>query len=75
MLWETSMKSKLITLKLGIKKNKTDGLLICLFKASTTALIFTLNKFAAAPVIISKQNIIKSNPKYILAKLGLCFSG
>ena len=64
------MKSKFITLKLGVKKNKTDGLLICLSKASTTELIFTLNKFAAAPVIISKQNIIKSNPKYIFINSG-----
>ncbi len=31
------MKSKFITLKLGVKKNKTDGLLICLSKASITA--------------------------------------
>ena len=55
------MKSKFITLKLGIKKNKTDGLLICLPEESNTNLISTLNKFAAAPVIISKHNIIKSN--------------
>ena len=59
------MKSKFITLKLGIKNNKIDGLLISLYKKSTTQLISTLNKFAAAPVIISKKNIIKSNPKYI----------
>ena len=70
MLWKTRMKSKYITLKLGIKKNKTDGLLICLPMENTTQLIFTLNKFAAAPVIISKQNIIKSNPKYIFISSG-----
>ena len=64
------MKSKFITLKLGIKKNKTDGLLICLFESSTTELIFTLNKFAAASVIVSKQNIIKSNPKYVFINSG-----
>ena len=64
------MKSKFITLKLGVKKNKTDGLLICLSESSTTELIFTLNKFAAAPVIISKQNITKSNPKYIFINSG-----
>ncbi len=64
------MKSKFITLKLGIKKNKTDGLLICLPEESNTNLISTLNKFAAAPVIISKHNIIKSNPKYIFINSG-----
>ncbi len=64
------MKSKFITLKLGIKNNKIDGLLISLSKKSTTQLISTLNKFAAAPVIISKKNIIKSNPKYIFINSG-----
>ena len=52
------MKSKFITLKLGIKNNKVDGLLISLSKESTTQLISTLNKFAAAPVMVSKNNII-----------------
>ncbi len=64
------MKSKFITLKLGIKSNKTDGLLISLSEGSITELIFTVNKFAAAPVLISKQNIIKSNPKYIFINSG-----
>ena len=64
------MKSKFITLKLGIKNNKIDGLLISLSKKSTTQLISTLNKFAAAPVIISKKNIIESNPKYIFINSG-----
>ncbi len=65
MLWKTFMKSKFITLKLGIKKNKTDGLLICLSDNNNTEIISTLNKFAAAPIILSKKNIYKSNPKYI----------
>ena len=52
------MKSKFITLQLGIKKNKTDGLLICLTNNNHTQIISTLNKFAAAPIIISKKNII-----------------
>ena len=64
------MKSKFITLKLGVKKNETDGLLICLCEDSITELIFTLNKFAAAPVIISKKNIVNSNPKYIFINSG-----
>ena len=64
------MKSKFITLKLGIKKNKTDGLLICLSDNNNTQIISTLNKFAAAPIIISKKNISKSNPKYIFINSG-----
>ena len=49
------MKSKFITLQLGIKKNKTDGLLISLTDNNNTQIISTLNKFAAAPIIISKK--------------------
>ena len=64
------MKSKFITLKLGIKNNKFDGLLISLSKGSTSQLITTVNKFAAAPVIISKKNNIKTNPKYIFINSG-----
>ena len=64
------MKSKFITLQLGIKKNKTDGLLICLTDNNNTQIISTLNKFAAAPIILSKKNIAKSNPKYIFINSG-----
>ena len=64
------MKSKFITLQLGIKKNKTDGLLICLSDNNNTEIISTLNKFAAAPIILSKNNISKSNPKYIFINSG-----
>ncbi len=70
MLWQIIMKSKFITLQLGIKKNKTDGLLIFLPDNSYTQIISTLNKFAAAPVIISKKNISKANPKYIFINSG-----
>ena len=70
MLWKTLMKSKFITLQLGIKKNKTDGLLISLTDNNNTQIISTLNKFAAAPIIISKKNISKSNPKYIFINSG-----
>lgn len=70
MLWKAVMKSKFITLQLGIKKNKYDGLLICLADNSNTQIISTLNKFAAAPIIISKNNIQKANPKYIFINSG-----
>ena len=51
------MSSKFVTLKLGIKKNKVDGLLIYIPLGSNTAMIKTKNKFAASPVIISRENI------------------
>ena len=48
------MNPKFVTLKLGIKDNKVDGLLIKLPPNSSTSMISTKNKFAAAPVILSK---------------------
>ena len=62
--------SKFVTLNLGIKKGKLDGLLIILGEESKTTLISTLNKFSAAPVLISRKNIKKSNPKYIFINSG-----
>ncbi len=62
--------SRYITLHLGIKKEGNDGLLIRLSNNSTTSMISTLNKFAAAPVLISKKNISKTNSKYIFINSG-----
>ncbi len=62
--------SKFVTLNLGIKKKLTDGLLIILAEQSTTSMISTLNKFPAAPVLASKKNINKYNPKYIFINSG-----
>ena len=64
------MNSKFVTLELGIKKNKTDGLLIQLPSESNTAIITTKNKFAAAPVKISKENIKTGSIKYIFVNSG-----
>ena len=50
------MKSKFITLKLGLKKNKNDGLLISLSKERITELIITIKKDDDEHVIISKHN-------------------
>ena len=55
MLWEIIMTSKFVTLKLGIKNNSVDGLLIQLPLTSSTAMISTKNKFAAAPVLLSRK--------------------
>ena len=62
--------SKFVTLKLGIKKGLVDGLLIILAEQSITTIISTINKFAAAPVLASKKNISKSNPRYIFINSG-----
>ena len=45
------MSTKFVTLRLGIKKNIIDGLLIHIPLGSKTAMITTKNKFAASPVV------------------------
>ena len=59
------MNSKFVVFELGIKKSKADGLLIQLPPESKTAIITTTNKFAAAPVEISKENIKTGKIKHI----------
>ena len=64
------MNCKFTTLKLGIKKDKIDGLLIQIPFGSNTAMIATKNKFAASPVIISRENIKSNKIKYIFINSG-----
>ena len=63
------MKSKFVTLKLGIKKNKLDGLLIKL-PNNNTAIVCTKNKFAASSIITSKENIRSGEVRYIFINSG-----
>ena len=62
--------TKFVALKLGIKKNTIDGLLIHIPLGSRTAMITTKNKFAASPVIVSRENIKSGNVKYIFINSG-----
>ena len=64
------MSSKFVTFKLGIKKNKVDGLLIYIPLGSNTAMITTKNKFAASPVVISRENIRSGIIKYVFINSG-----
>ena len=64
------MSTKFVTLKLGIKKNIIDGLLIHIPLGSKTAMITTKNKFAASPVIVSRENIKSGTIKYIFINSG-----
>ncbi|MBT3697886.1 MAG: bifunctional glutamate N-acetyltransferase/amino-acid acetyltransferase ArgJ [Gammaproteobacteria bacterium] len=57
-------------LKIGIKANKADAVCFKLPELSTTVAVSTQNNFAAAPVILSKKNLLKSSPKYILVNSG-----
>ena len=64
------MSTKFVTLRLGIKKNITDGLLIYIPLGSKTAMITSQNKFAASPVIVSRENIKSGTIKYIFINSG-----
>ena len=64
------MSTKFVTLRLGIKKNTIDGLLIHIPLGSKTAMITTKNKFAASPVIVSRENIKSGIIKYIFINSG-----
>ncbi len=64
------MSTKFVTLRLGIKKNIIDGLLIHIPLGSKTAMVTTKNKFAASPVIVSRENIKSGNIKYIFINSG-----
>ena len=64
------MSTKFVTLRLGIKKNIIDGLLIYIPLGSKTAMITTQNKFAASSVIVSRENIKSGTIKYIFINSG-----
>ena len=55
---------------IGIKDKKKDAVCFKLPALSTIAVVSTKNKYAAAPVILSKYNASKFNPKYILVNSG-----
>lgn len=60
----------------GIKKeNHKDLVLFELAEGTQTAAVFTQNAFCAAPVIISKQHLLESNPKYLLVNTGNANAG
>ena len=54
-----TLKVTLQTLNIGIKKNKHDAVCLKLPSGSITAMVTTKNKYAAAPVILSKKNLLK----------------
>lgn len=60
----------------GIKKeNHKDLVLIELADDTQTAAVFTQNAFCAAPVVISKQHLAESSPKYLLINTGNANAG
>lgn len=60
----------------GIKKeNHQDLVLIELSDGTQTAAVFTQNAFCAAPVLISKKHLLKSQPRYLLINTGNANAG
>ena len=68
--------ARLATLNAGIRyKGRDDLLLLELAEGSSCAAVFTLNAFCAAPVIVSRDNITKDNPRYLLVNAGNANAG
>ncbi len=60
----------------GIRYKDRDDLVIFeLAEGSTTAATFTLNRFAAAPVIVAKQHLASTNSRYLLINAGNANAG
>ncbi len=58
------------TFNIGIKKNRKDAVCMMLPDNASTAIALTKNKFAAAPVLLSKKYIKEAKPKYLLINSG-----
>ena len=70
-LWKTMSTKVLIeTLNIGIKNNNFDAVCFKIPADAKTAMVTTKNRYAAAPVILSRKNILKSQPRYILVNSG-----
>ncbi len=68
--------ARLATLNAGIRyKGRDDLLLLELAEGSSCAAVFTRNAFCAAPVIVSRDNITKDNPRYLLVNAGNANAG
>ena len=60
----------------GIKYEGRDDLtLIELAEGSSTAAVFTLNAFRAAPVVVAERNNVRQNARYILINSGNANAG
>ena len=62
--------------KAGIKyPDRRDLVVFELSEGATTAGVFTKNAFCAAPVVISKANLEKTSPRYLLINTGNANAG
>ena len=63
-------KVELEVLNIGIKQNLSDAVCMKIPNDSALAMVCTKNKFAAAPVVISKTNIQNNRIKYLFVNSG-----
>ena len=56
-------------------QDRTDLVLMELAEGSTTAAVFTRNAFCAAPVILCKENLLSTSPRYLLINSGNANAG
>jgi len=64
------------TASAGIKNpGRKDLVIFELAEGSTTAGVFTLNAFCAAPVQVARENIIKATPRYLVINTGNANAG
>lgn len=67
---------RLATASAGIRKpGRQDLLLVEIAEGATTAAMFTRNAFCAAPVILSKQHLSVTSPRYLLINSGNANAG
>lgn len=67
---------RLACVSAGIKKNQSkDLVLIEIAKGSQCAVVFTQNKFCAAPVQVAKKHLQINNPRYLLINSGNANAG
>ena len=67
---------RLGTTSAGIKvAGRKDVVLMQIAEGSTTAAVFTQNKFCAAPVIVAKQHLQQTAPGYLLVNTGNANAG
>lgn len=67
---------RLATAAAGIRKpDRQDLVLIEIAEGATTAAMFTSNAFCAAPVVLARQHIATTSPRYLLINSGNANAG
>lgn len=58
-----------------VNKKRNDMALLQLQEGTTVAAVFTRNQFCAAPVIIARQHLAETSPRYLLINAGNANAG